>query len=100
MALLSLTPGTRREKTPIISGDNQDMKLILGALLSSVVLCAAATPTVADARKFLDEANARLLQLTNDAGQASWVQSNFITDDTEAVAARANEKQIEAAVEL
>jgi peptidyl-dipeptidase A len=77
------------------------MKVILGALLSIVVLCAApAAPTVADAKKFLDDANARLLQLTNEAGQASWVQSNFITDDTEAMAARANEKQIEAGVEL
>jgi peptidyl-dipeptidase A len=77
------------------------MKQILGALLSMVVLCAApGTPTVADAKKFLDEANARLLQLTNEAGQASWIQSNFITDDTEAISARANEKQIEAAVEL
>jgi peptidyl-dipeptidase A len=77
------------------------MKVILGALLSIVVLCAApAAPSVADAKKFVDDANARLLQLTNEAGQASWVQSNFITDDTEAMAARANEKQIEAAVEL
>jgi peptidyl-dipeptidase A len=77
------------------------MKQILAVLLSAVVLCAAPpAPSVSDAKKFLDEADARLLKLTNEAGQASWVQSNFITDDTEAIAARGNERQIEAAVEL
>lgn len=77
------------------------MKQFLGILLGAVVLSAAPnTPSVAEARKFLNEAEARLLELTNQAGRAAWVQSNFITDDTEALSALANERQIGAAVEL
>lgn len=77
------------------------MKQFLGILVCAVVLSAAPnTPSVAEAKKFLDEADARLLALTNEAGRAAWVQSNFITDDTEALSALANERQIGAAVEL
>ncbi len=77
------------------------MKRFLGILLGAVVLSAAPnTPSVAEARKFLNEAEARLLELTNQAGRAAWVQSNFITDDTEALSALANERQIGAAVEF
>jgi len=77
------------------------MKEFLGILLCAAVLSAAPnTPSVADAKKFLDEAEVRLLALTNEAGRAAWVQSNFITDDTEALSALASERQIGAAVEL
>lgn len=77
------------------------MKQFLGILLCAVVSSAAPnTPSVAEAKKFLDQADARLLELTNEAGRAAWVQSNFITDDTEALSALANERQIGAAVEL
>jgi len=77
------------------------MKQFLGILLCVVVSSAAPNPpSVAEAKKFLDEAEARLLSLANEAGRASWVQSNFITDDTEALSALANERGIGAAVEL
>jgi peptidyl-dipeptidase A len=69
------------------------------ALIATLPL-AAQQPTVADAKAFLDAAEARLLQLSNEAGQASWVQSTYITDDTEAISARANERIIAAGVEL
>ncbi|HEV8117193.1 MAG TPA: M2 family metallopeptidase [Thermoanaerobaculia bacterium] len=84
--------------------------LLAGALLLPAVLfavqaekappkpAAGKAPTVADAKAFLDEAEVRLLSLANDAGRASWVQSTFITDDTEILAAQANERQISAAV--
>src|SRR3954467_6943318 len=74
------------------------MKLLVGTLLLAV-LCSAA-PTPADAKKFLDDAETRMLDLVNEAGRAAWVQSNFITDDTEALAAQANDRQIALAVEL
>ncbi len=77
------------------------MKQFLGILVCGAVLCAAPNPpSVAEAKKFLDDASARLLELTNEAGRAAWVQANFITDDTEALSALANERQIGAAVEL
>src|SRR5882724_1626451 len=54
----------------------------------------AQTPTVQDAKKFLDDAESKLYDLSVEAGRASWVQSNFITFDTETLAALANERAI------
>lgn len=59
-----------------------------------------AAPGVDEARKFLEDAETRLLALANEAGRAQWVQSNFITQDTEALSALANERLINATVEL
>lgn len=56
-------------------------------------------PTAADARAFIDEAEQKLFKLGNDAQRASWVQSTYITDDTEALAAQANERFIAATVD-
>jgi peptidyl-dipeptidase A len=53
-------------------------------------------PAAAEAKKFLDEAEAKLLKLSVDASRAAWVQSTYITDDTEILAAQANERQIAA----
>src|SRR5205823_5423908 len=49
-------------------------------------------PTVAAAQKFLDEAESRYFDLTNKAQRAAWVEENFITDDTEEIAAEANQE--------
>ena len=49
-------------------------------------------PTFADAKKFLEEAERRLFDLSNKAQRASWVEENFITDDTEQIAADANQE--------
>ena len=53
-----------------------------------------------DAEKFLADAEKRLLDLNIKAGRAEWVKSTFITDDTEAIAADANEILIAATTEL
>ena len=53
-----------------------------------------------DAEKFLADAEKRLLDLNIKAGRAEWVKSTFITDDTEAIAADANEALIAATTEL
>ncbi len=45
----------------------------------------------ADVKAFLTEANDTMLRLSNEANQAGWVQNTYITPDTEAMAARANE---------
>src|SRR5260370_41995651 len=50
------------------------------------------SPTVADAQKFLDEAEVRYFDLTNKAQRASRVEENFITDDTEEIWAEANQE--------
>ncbi len=53
-----------------------------------------------EAEKFLDDAEKRLLDLNIKAGRADWVKSTFITDDTETLAAEANENLIAATTEL
>ena len=73
------------------------MKLLL-FLLAPVLF--AAQPTLQEARKFLDEAEPRIDKLNIEASRAGWVQENFITDDTEALAALANERAIAEAVRL
>jgi peptidyl-dipeptidase A len=81
-----------------------------GVLLSASLLTAAVpakkprasagrAPTAAEAKAFLDEAEAKLLALATDASRAGWVQSTFITDDTEILAAQANERQIAATIQ-
>jgi peptidyl-dipeptidase A len=57
-------------------------------------------PTVAQAQAFLAAAEERLLGLWIEAERASWVQSTFITDDTEILSAQANARRIAATVEL
>src|ERR1700736_3193728 len=57
-------------------------------------------PTVEDAQAFLDDAEARLFDLGNKAQRASWVQENFITDDTNQIAADADEELNRLTVEL
>lgn len=59
----------------------------------------AAQPTVEEARKFLDEAQKKLLDLSIKGQRASWVQENFITDDTQIIAAEANEALLGPSVE-
>src|ERR1017187_5042884 len=75
------------------------MLLIAGQALWVTGLLAA-QPTVQDAKKFLEDAEQRLLVLANEAQQASWVQENFITSDTEALAALANQRAPDEQVRL
>jgi peptidyl-dipeptidase A len=56
-------------------------------------------PTAAEAKKFVEEAEQKLLKLWIDSSRADWVKSTYITDDTEILAAQANEKSITAGVE-
>ncbi|MFZ5927055.1 MAG: M2 family metallopeptidase [Acidobacteriota bacterium] len=76
------------------------MKRIL-VVLSFLAACGCRTaPTAEEARRFLERAESELLQLSNEASQASWVQSTYITIDTEALAAKANERLVTASVRL
>jgi peptidyl-dipeptidase A len=57
-------------------------------------------PTVAEAEKFMSQAETRLSELNTRAARAGWVQENFITADTEMIAADANEQATAAVTEL
>ncbi len=59
-----------------------------------------ATPTSAEASRFVDDAEARLADANVEQQRAEWVAENFITDDTQIIAAKANEKQINLGVDL
>ena len=48
--------------------------------------------TIAEAEAFMKKAEARLAELSVKVNQANWVHDNFITDDTEALAADANDE--------
>jgi len=79
-----------------------------GALLFSFTAAAAEMakrtsagkpPALAEAKAFVEEAEARILKLGEAANRAGWVQSTYITQDTEILAAKANEELINAGVE-
>jgi peptidyl-dipeptidase A len=55
-----------------------------------------AKPTPADAKKFIEAAEAKLLELSIEQQRADWVKNTYITDDTEELAAKANQRLIEA----
>ena len=73
-------------------------KLLLLAVAS--IAATAQTPTLDEARKFIGDAEAKLLALAIDSSRADWVKSNFITYDTEILAAKADEIRIAATVDL
>src|SRR5262245_64390689 len=73
---------------------------VLPAACAGILACAGssgAPPSAADAKTFLDTANDTMTRLGIEQGRAGWVQQTFITDDTEAIAARANQVAIDAA---
>jgi peptidyl-dipeptidase A len=82
------------------------MKMLL---LSALFCCAFAIaldaqtknpPTVAEAEQFMNKAEARLAELTVKSNQANWIHENFITDDSEAIAAAVNDEITAATTEL
>ena len=73
--------------------------LCLTSLLAVLSGCAGPTATPEAARKFTGEAERKLLALNIDSGRADWIKSTYITDDTEAVAAKIDERAINAGVE-
>src|SRR4051812_35455171 len=56
----------------------------------------AGTPSTADTATFLAGVNESMKKLEIESNQAGWVQQNFITDDTEAIAARVNQRVLDA----
>src|SRR4051812_27166716 len=54
-----------------------------------VVAAAAAKPSEADARKFLDKANSQLAEAWSNLERVSFVNLTYLTDDTDQLAAQA-----------
>jgi peptidyl-dipeptidase A len=70
----------------------------IACTFAAMAFAADPKPTPEEARKFINDAEEKLLLLGIDAGRADWIKSTYITDDTEAVAAKLDEKAISAAV--
>ena len=67
----------------------------------TVAGCTSGSSSPADAspeaaKQFIDNANETILRLGLEGGQAAWIAANFITDDSEALNARANQRFIDA----
>jgi peptidyl-dipeptidase A len=60
----------------------------------------AGEPTEQEAKAFLDDAETRLFDVTVKAARAGWVQENFITEDTEQIAADLGEQANTLSAEL
>lgn len=71
--------------------------------LAFLFLCGCASTsskgTPEQAKAFAAEAEQRLLTLGIEAGRADWIKSTYITDDSEIIAAKLNERAIKAAVD-
>jgi peptidyl-dipeptidase A len=78
-ALAAIAPGTK--------GQTASSK----PTTSPTPKAASAAPTVAEAERFISQAETRLLDLWIKSGRASWVSENFITEDTESIAADAEQ---------
>jgi len=86
------------------------------ALLAAALLCAPSAraqvtrsspmkdatgpPDAAEARQFVEQAESRLLDLSNRQSRADWVSQTHITDDTERISADANQALIAETMEL
>ena len=70
------------------------------AKTTTITTAAASPPPVAEAEKFISQAETRLLDLWIKSGRASWVSENFITDDTESISADAEQAVKAATSEL
>ncbi len=80
---------------------NLFVSFVLIALALAPAACTnAKKPTVAEAEKFIADTEKELADLSVKASRAAWVQANFITEDTEALASQANENYIEATTRI
>lgn len=78
------------------------LPILLGGLImtTSAVSTTKSNATPDEARQFIEKAESRLLDLMINAQRTEWVHETFITDDTEVVAAQADEALKAATAEL
>src|SRR6185295_6972421 len=67
--------------------------------LALAALAADPKATPSEAKKFIDDAEQRILTLGVDAAHADWIKSTYINDDSEAVASLLDERLINAVVD-
>jgi peptidyl-dipeptidase A len=73
---------------------------LLLLIITMTVYAQSAPPTAAEAQEFMNKAEAQFEELYVKVQRATWVQENFITDDTEAMAADAIDQSTAIITEL
>ena len=68
-------------------------------LLLLLSACAGHKPTPDEAKSFIDGAEQKLNTFSIDSNRADWIKSTYITDDTEAIAAKLDQRSIDAQVD-
>ncbi len=71
---------------------------LAAALISAPAMAQDAAPSVADAEAFIGKVEKDLYDFSVEAGRVQWINSTFITDDTDAIAAKYGEVGTEKAV--
>jgi peptidyl-dipeptidase A len=89
--VVCLTPVSRLAQNLPTKGDPKKMEMKSSN---------SSKPTVQEAEHFVAEAENRLYDLSIKASRADWVNANFITDDTEALAGDADQAVMAAVTEL
>jgi peptidyl-dipeptidase A len=82
------------------SGDDSQQAAEQTAPTSAPAPAPATGPTSDDAKAFIAASEKEIRELGLKGAQAAWVQANFITEDTQAIAARANEEFTAAGVRM
>ncbi|HEX6097196.1 MAG TPA: M2 family metallopeptidase [Thermoanaerobaculia bacterium] len=100
LVLGACTTTTTPVAAPASSPDTTESTSTMTAAAPPSATPAETGPTAEEAAQFVQEAEARLAQLNEDQQRAAWVQSTYITHDTQIIAARENERLINAGVEL
>jgi peptidyl-dipeptidase A len=93
-----------RNLSSVIEAFHQPAIWLLPLLFCFCISCSngpsASNSSLADAEKFIAEAEKRYLAAVIKDGRASWIQSNFITDDTEIIASEAKDELAKTIKEL
>src|SRR5580692_4093248 len=72
---------------------------LLACAAALLAACGAPRPTPFDAKTFIDLAEQKLLALNIDSGRADWIKATYITDDTENISAKLDQRAIDAQVD-
>ncbi len=106
VAALSIAVSPLALATAAYAGEAEaDGEAVVAVAATAVAAQAApatrtAPPTIADAERFITEAERQLLEYSNRAGRIAWIYETYITPDTEAVNAASSAQGTELSVRL
>src|SRR5262249_25255197 len=75
------------------------MKIRVAAICLALAACGPKKPEANDAKKFMDDAEQKLLVLGVESSRGDWIKSTYITDDTEIISAKLDQRSTDASVD-